>query len=176
MLLRNWYNIIKAAAYGDGKSGLQCVNTSNKTFALYGYSEYLPTAAIPQAKINFWIDSYSTSSAYIHLGRGTTPPTLDDYCLEDLISSGVSLGDKTVVKSIDGNTVTLEYGVTVNNASSDDITIGEVGISVPASYASNSRYAVLIERTVLSEPVTIKAGEVGSVTYTLVWKLPSPPA
>ncbi len=103
------------------------------------------------------------------LGRGETPPTLEDYCLEDLIPSS-DPGDDTgyltfTCRSTISNSNGHTYNETWQNPSDVDITVTEVGLFGIASNYSNgisSTYAnspYLIIREVLLEPITIPAGE-----------------
>lgn len=59
--------------------------------------------------------------------------------------------------------------MTITNNNETDITIGEVGIV----YQTGSSYSVLFERTVLESPITIPAGGVGQVTYTIRMNYPT---
>lgn len=164
MILKNWYNAWKAShaeivmpngiVGQDGSIIDASYNVSN--MAVYGL------AMVPNAVV------YSSATSGIYLGRGTTPPTFDDYKMEDMITSGVNC------------TVSVEYNdnydavniITITNNSGAEITIGEVGRGGHV-YTTIKWIIALLDRTVLDEPVTIPAGGVGQVTYTIRMNYPT---
>lgn len=99
-------------------------------------------------------------------GNGTTPPTENDHCMEgDLLTNyGYS---QTYNFSKDSVTVTY----TITNSGNDPFTISEVGLLTHAyqqdKYGSYYSSGILLDRTVLESPITIPAGGVGQVTYTI---------
>jgi hypothetical protein len=79
---------------------------------------------------------------------------------------------KTQTTSYDGNGVaTITNVYTISNTTGADITIGEVALAFTTYYRDSSNYyhffPTLYERTALEQPVTIPAGNVGQVTYTI---------
>ena len=118
--------------------------------------------------------SSETGMYGVAFGTGSVPPTEDDYCfsgerISGLTSSNVSLA-RTIEVNASGFSYTTEY--TISNTLGNDITIREIGliscVSGKFTIATSSRYkSALIERTVLDSPVTIPAGGVGKVTYTI---------
>ena len=58
--------------------------------------------------------------------------------------------------------------LTITNNNATDITIGEVGIVY-----QGSNTAALLERTVLDSPITIPAGGVSQITYTIRMNYPT---
>ena len=100
------------------------------------------------------------------LGTGTTPPTVDDYALSgELVTGYTYMSSVSNEVHEDGQSITALYTITNNN--DQPITIGEVGVI--ASFTKNSAAAekALLERTVLDAPITIAAGGVGQLTYTI---------
>ena len=114
----------------------------------------------------------TTSSGGVILGTGTTTPTLDDYCLSgDMITTFTYSKNVTVTSDESGVTITALY--TITNTGSSAFTIGELGL-IAATYSSTSTSnKCLVERTVLDTPVTIPAGGVGQVEYTITFNLPT---
>lgn len=112
---------------------------------------------------------FVTSNAGIVLGSGTAPATRSDYKLENQITSGLTHLVTTITDE-DGNRT---YKLTLNSTTSEPITIGEIGIMgmFLTGGGSGTNYA-LMERTVLDEPVTIPAGGVGVVEYTIRLQMP----
>ena len=106
------------------------------------------------------------------LGTGTTPPTVDDYALSgELITGYTYMSSVSNEVHEDGQSITASY--TITNDNDHPITIGEVGVI--ASFTKNSAAAekALLERTVLDAPITIAAGGVGQLTYTIRWYEPA---
>lgn len=102
-------------------------------------------------------------------GTGTKEPTLDDYQM-----SGDHFVDYTasytLTDDIDDLGVTYTCIYTLTSTASEDVTISEIGLTVPAYKRVASYYmyyGFLIERTLLETPITISPGGVGQITYTL---------
>lgn len=94
----------------------------------------------------------------VAFGSDGTAETEDDYkfangCFSDIT---MTISNSSGTKDENGGLATKEY-VIVNN-SSEEITIREVGLWW---------YSLLLERTVLDNPVTIAAGGVGVIKYSL---------
>lgn len=168
MVTMNWYYVNKSTRAEriltnvmKGWSGY----TMNAGWPPYNSrGELIPTLLFQPSGVVF-----TTTSAGIVLGTGTTPPTIHDYRLESQITSGLTSQVSTLVDE-DNNRI---YKITLISTSEDPITIGEIGImgGFYASERSGYNYA-LIERTVLDEPVTIPAGEIGIVEYTIRMQMP----
>lgn len=104
--------------------------------------------------------------AGVYLASGTTAPTKDDYTWAGQLVKGYAY---TVAVSNgtddEGVYTTAVYTITNNNAQA--ITIGEICLFGIPGGSSGSEFKCLYDRTVLESPVTIEAGGVGQVTYTL---------
>lgn len=161
MLLRNWYNSL-AVSMGRKTMPNGHKNSSGSVRDVSYYQNGKTNAFCPE-ELTIRMSDFWTSSGCIIIGSGTTPPTVDDYKLESQITSGItgSIASKFSDEGL------LVFTLTLNNTSSADITIGEVGYAagVPTS-SSSSGAAALLERTVLDEPITIPAGGVGQILYT----------
>ena len=117
------------------------------------------------------------SKAYpgVYFGTGRTPANKADYCLESPITSGLSVGNpSSTVKASKGNGIyTVSATFTLTNTTEEEINIWEIGLFTGLAYYQITKYytcPVLMERTVLTEPITIPAGETNVVTYTLTFK------
>lgn len=119
-------------------------------------------------------EAYGTETG-VYFGSGSTPATKDDYKLESLITSGLSITESSLYWAGDDND---EYSVSVDyilhNKSSDEINIYEIGavsfIPNIANTSANNQalsYPFLWERTVLTVPVTLAPGESKLITYKL---------
>ena len=113
-------------------------------------------------------------------GTGTTAPTEDDYTIESIISSGLSLtGTPQKQYNLDSETgvYTVYYDLTLANTSESDITINEVcnfSCVYPTTNKGDSPttnvynyFSVLMSRTVLDTPLIIPAGESGVIRYSM---------
>ena len=109
----------------------------------------------------------------IHLGTGNTPATESDYKLESPITSGLIITNGSVVKTDVGNgKYTITVSGIIQNGTGADINIYEIGLfGCVGYYRSSTQYYMptLCERTVLSEPITIPAGERNLVTYKITF-------
>ena len=108
----------------------------------------------------------------IILGTGDTPPAKTDYKLSgDLITTVNVLVNHSYGDNF--RKVTL----TITNTGTDEITIKEVGylssVSMQYKTVSVGGVPVLVDRTVLDTPVTIPAGGVGQVEYTITFNVPT---
>lgn len=120
---------------------------------------------------------YSTTDGIsgVVFGDGDTPVTINDYALSGNILSGFAWSNSTN-KVFDETGFTINSLFTITNNNSDSITIKEVALygylsqtysSITATSTDSYSQRFMIERTVLDAPVTIPAGGVGQVTYTI---------
>lgn len=103
------------------------------------------------------------------IGDGTTPPTVDDYKLENQITDGFGC---VASYPSDMNQVYKSRGMiicaSITNNQADDLVIKEIGY-----IRSQSTYwTCLYDRTVLEEPITIAPNETKTIEYRL--KMPQP--
>ena len=117
--------------------------------------------------------SYNSASIGLCFGSGTTPVTYDDYNLDSIITSGLSLvsasGTPTQATAYDSGThhISSIRSFTVNNSSASPITIAEFGITFPTGFASGNSTSVhaLMYREVLATPVTLNPSESVIVSF-----------
>lgn len=105
------------------------------------------------------------------LGTGTTPPKVTDYCLEKPITSGLSAtyqNATTYVRMDDYEEYTAVFGVTATNT----VTITEIGLICYSYQYSSDKYAIMVDRTLLENPIEIPAGETRQITYTIRFNYP----
>lgn len=175
MFTKNWYKVIGSTF---SLSPINVINLSGATITTS--TSYISNALSPTSNSN----DYFRPSVYalrkslsdyggVIIGTGTAPASLDDYCLSgDLITAyNYSV---SVEKNIADDGCTIKATYTITNTGDEIITIGEIGLMVCPGYASQqSRDKVLLERTVLESPITIPAGGVGQVTYTITFNYPT---
>ena len=124
------------------------------------------------------LQTSANSSNGVVLGDGDTPPTFEDYTLAgNLISNFVFTASTSTLKTDDsGATIRALYTITNNN--SKEITIKELCLIVNATQFSsgsglNAKNKIVLDRTVLDTPVTIPAGGIGQVEYTITLNYPA---
>jgi len=173
-------------------------NISNTTFGYFfritsgSYAQYNP-AFYSTNEIFALNDSANDSTYGIVVGTGTTPPTPNDYNLENQIVNGtgngqliyghhiispapVSNGSSDIyittsaptsgLLPVSGNTTSWKISRTFTNNSGASITVSEVGLMNYIILSPNS-YNALLTHDLLSSPITIPNGGVMSVTYTI---------
>jgi hypothetical protein len=191
MLTNNYYALLKALVYGygtaPGVNGIGIDGTSYQiTFSAVSPRNVFIMQSLFPTSINagseVYIPAYigkpaSASSAGVYFGSGSTPPTKDDYTLENIITSGCKIETKNMERTVENNIIMVKTRYVISNTGSDNIIIGEVGIygTTIVNGTSNTVANFLMERTVLDEPVVIPVGGVGAVEYTLTYTLPSAP-
>lgn len=151
MLLNNF----RATLY----NGLTVVTVKNETIENIAFSG----AAIASVPSTYYTSSsgyrYTPYSRGIVFGSGTTPPQKTDYKIENHIADGLTYSNHSTSKA---NNV-VNWVQTVQNTSSEPITISEVGLF---SAVSSTDYCVLLTRTVLDTPVVLQPNEVK--TFTII--------
>ena len=172
MLLKNAKNYMRAHLFKTSGTAYGFLPITD----MGGASAYMTDIAVGNiVEISFG-DSASTGNGYIIIGSGSTPATENDYALESRITSGLSVVSYTPSKETDANgNVIKRFDFTLQNTSGSDITIAEVGIRYyiqgyrtgAGTTGSTKNGFILFERTVLSTPVTIAAGDAAAIRYTV---------
>lgn len=109
----------------------------------------------------------------VRIGSGTTPATLNDYTLEKPITSGCTFSrpsDVAVSAESDGLSAFATYAVT--NTGATALGISEIGLFGQIYIGSSSSATVLLDRTVLEDPIVINPGESKQITYTIRFNYP----
>lgn len=176
MLLKNFYAAIFAPSLEEG--GQIPVDGGTKTYTRPNEANTQSVYKNIYNGLGFYgmnkTLSTSKTTCRAILGTGTTPPTFDDYDLSGSIIKTISSAVASTSKTVEEDGITIRTTWTVTNTGDAAITIGEVAFfSDRTSSASSSGYGMCIERTVLEEPITIEAGGVGQVTYTIRLKYPT---
>lgn len=190
----NKSNEVMGKTENDGKpklitvSGAVAGNTYNTTynyrdvsFGLIHAVKQVSTFDVSQNSGDDTNSIVSKSNGGVYFGSGNTPATIDDYKLSgDVIQNITTSYVENSIYEEDGSAGTLSYTYTITNNNDTEITIGEVALFGEAYWqtASSSNSATythffyLFERTALESPVTIPAGGVGQVTYTIRMNYP----
>lgn len=127
---------------GVGSSGPYISSVPPTCYNLLGYNNYYP---------------YMRGIVF---GSGTTPPQKTDYKIENHIADGLIYFNNNTSKT---NNI-VNWVQTVQNTSSEPITISEVGLF--SSHPDRS-FCALLTRTVLDNPVVLQPNEVKTFTITI---------
>lgn len=106
------------------------------------------------------------------IGTGRAAPTADDIALSGTMITTFS-ASATVTSTIDESGVELSAAYLITNTGDTDFTIGEIGLISASTNSANQTYKILWERSTLDAPVTIPAGGIGQVTYTIRMNYPT---
>ena len=122
------------------------------------------------------LQTSANSNNGVVLGDGDTPPTFEDYTLAGNLISNFVFTASISRLNIDNSGATIKALYTITNNNSVEITIKELCLIVNGtqySGSNDSKYKIVLDRTVLDTPVTIPAGGVGQVEYTITFNLPT---
>ena len=126
-----------------------------------------------QAAVNSVKTDLTRYISGVLFGTGDTPASLDDYKLAGAVIQNIAASiHKTYSYSEAQPSLKAVYTITNNNEAA--ITIKEVALNLRFDHNSNGNSTgCIIDRTVLDTPVTIPAGGVGQVEYTITLNLPT---
>lgn len=100
-------------------------------------------------------------------GKGTTPPTPDDYTMEDPYVNGeLSVQCASVVTAThteESYSISMVYNVT--NTTSEDLTISEIGVF--GFHIITGGYYCLLDHTILENPVVVPAKRTVAMEYVI---------
>lgn len=152
MLLNNFM----ATLYNE----LTIVSTSGTTYEKRFVDPSINS--VPPTLYNLTVDNSHFFANYrgIVFGSGTTPPQKTDYKIENHIADRLIYSNNNTSET---NNI-VNWVQTVQNTSSEPITISEVGLF--SSY-NNQKLCVLLTRTVLDNPVVLQPNEVKTFTITI---------
>lgn len=124
----------------------------------------------------------STSEKYMDncfmcLGSGTTPATINDYCMENQITSGLTtVNPPTVTRVQENDGVSYFSTFVVRNTSAETISVSEFGMfgnAKDGSSASSNIVTFMTEHTVLDEPIIIEPGQMKCLQYVVRFSDPN---
>lgn len=167
MVTRNWYNGLKSQTMGVViPNGYTQVGGTKQPTSSESNQNAAYNIIWAFRQRNFTLKISGGFSPGIIVGSGTTPPTIDDYKLESMITAGLSAS--VVAQGTDSYIRIL----TITNTSDHDITISEIGTLGVGYYNQSTSFPMLVDRTVLDTPVTIPAGGIGKIEYEIKINLP----
>lgn len=129
-----------------------------------------------------FVERGSSFTKGLAFGTGTTAPTEDDYTIENIISSGLSISAtpvKNYLYDTENGTVTAFYDITLANSTASDISITEIcqfgnitcadELNVDINSYVGNNFSVLINRNVLDTPFVVPAGGSNVLRYSITY-------
>lgn len=165
--------LLSAKANGD-LIPVVTVSTSGPAFieckdAISGTIKYI-NPSLYTSGYNF-LTALSTSTAGIAVGSNGSAESENDYALGSLISEVTGSITRETYIDTENKKYIGRAVITITNGTGNEVTIREVGRFI-VPYGSNtrganasSRFCVMIDRTVLDNPVVIPSGEAGVILY-----------
>ena len=159
--------VLESNNFSAVKGMLPVKNVSNTVYyAANNINSSMPSSITGDFTMN-------ATAAGISVGSGNTAATEDDYQLESTITSGLSaLTNRSCGLDSNGNPY-LQFDIMLTNNSGDNIVIKEIGYkqnlrcSNDLNGTSLSNRLCLLDRTVLTNAVTITPGNYAVIRYTL---------
>lgn len=112
-----------------------------------------------------------SSSSGVAFGNGTGNVSADDYALFGNVIKNLTYNVAVSVER-DGDTLIKQAIFTITNGNAEEVTISEVGYFGNCRVSHNSNWCmILLDHTLLDEPITIPAGGIGQVTYTITFNI-----
>lgn len=158
--------IIPPLYYGDPKKGYIKAKATDGTEGYF-------CGGVPYIQ-NVIRANMTNGNGGIAIGSGDTPATEDDYTLDSVITSGFSASNPTysTVLDTESGEYTARLQFTINNTGSEDLVIKEICLYRVWNYSATigatanlGNKPVMVDRTVLDEPVVIAAGTPGIINY-----------
>lgn len=137
-------------------------------------SDYSPDyAKVRPVRYNFPLKAAGGSSAgNISFWQGASEPSKDDVKPDGTEVTSI-VGTVAIQNTSDENGVECTRVFTLTNSGTTEITIDTVCLAIEHTWAYNKTFSGLVDKTRLDSPVTIPAGGVGQITYTLRINLPT---
>jgi hypothetical protein len=163
MILRNWINKIVGA---DD-------NSYNKVIVKNTYGNSQNTDFMFNPSENIYADNYNeislpaenTLGIGLVIGSGTTTPTINDYKMENAITTNLNAGGVTRSFNANNSNSSLTVVQPIVNLGASTITISEIGLFAKYNAASNTG-CLLLSRDIIS-PVTIAPNESKTFVVTI---------
>lgn len=171
----------KKLGYGSDAKGVNPTSYYNEKISDNGWlstDENISGLMGIYTTTQFLTSDYSGKSGVI-FGDGTGEVTSKDYKLFGEPVFGFSSSNVTTISETrydDKNRPQLFREYTLSNTLGKDVTIGEIGLCLSVFHytgpSSGRYYPVLLDHTALENPITIPAGGVGKITYTITLDSP----
>ena len=168
MFTQNYINLIKTFFIGENHT---VQNISNSTITLARDSVTAGNSAFISDAMRGQCGTISSSSSGMFFGSGTTPATKEDYTLEAPITDGLSITNEMNCDVFMKNEGVYEWAtsfILINNTDTD-INLSEMGVFSSVYANGSTKHCVMMERTVLKDPVVIPAGGLKLVEYVITF-------
>jgi hypothetical protein len=165
---------------GKNVQKILLISAPGKKQGIEGKNKSGTTIYITKNNFNTISLSYANTlnNSGISVGKGTSQESDDYYSLEDMITSGLSNAgtvNEIVQEGKDqNNNLQTMIILTLRNTTSTPITITEIGYTAQVYAVKNNDgsesptlHSVLIDRTLLNQPITIQPNETGTIQYVL---------
>ena len=175
MITKNFYVLLAAGiTYDSERKHFPLTGWDGSTTAYYWWYNHGPQIFIKTAMQTVAASAprATTSFTQVMFGTGDTPPTINDYNLSGNFITGL-VATKATTNLINSDSFSITTRYTLTNTGAEAVTIKEVGLGQSFNYYGSSENSCLIDRTVLDTPVTIPAGGVGQVEYTITFNYPT---
>lgn len=165
MFVKNWYKQL-ACAVGGSADKYDFKYSHNGSAGSFNYGLFYALNSNANTRNPYIGKLITTYSGYggVIFGDGNIPVTIDDYCLSGNIITTLS-GNGTVTWTASDTELVGESTFLLTNTGTSEVTIRECGLFGGAN--NNNGYTRMLDRTVLDTPVTIPAGGVGQIVYTV---------
>lgn len=183
-----WFNV--RLGLGTGAAGI--VKSAYNQQTLIEYSATQIAAPLSTILDQIISTDYLTYYGYepkevtcgIIFGTGTGIATMDDTRLFGSQIKTITADNTTcnykILYNDESKKRYIEAVYVINNTTTQDMTIGEIGLINPVrgkrTSSDNYNYYgcyALIEHTILDEPITIKVGEIGRIIFTIEMEYPT---
>lgn len=180
MLLRNWINSSSGRIAGNDNGIINRWKDTQGRITQYGvFGDGGSAVYTQEANCNNYVEhdygstSGSASPQYMRicLGSGSTPPTFDDYKMENAIVGILDSANVSSPYASSGQTFDsyshLTWTQTVINYTNNNVTVNEIGIfGCLLNSTTQNKPCVLYTRDVI-DPVTITPGEAKTFVVTI---------
>ncbi|MEM4819356.1 MAG: hypothetical protein QXQ91_03515 [Nanopusillaceae archaeon] len=160
--IRALYGLMTAA-----QASFNVITLTDITGATFGYPNL---AAGGYPIFNVGAGSGETRFGIV-VGSGTSPVSYTDFRLASLIPHGTGSGQlfysntEYALLTLPDGTHVISFTRTFTNQSPGDVTINEVGLGFHVTVPGPTSRYVLIERTVLSSPITLSPNQSAVIRY-----------
>lgn len=155
MVTKNFISIVQAALIWSN----QQVKRINEYLYNASFSDSFGETSANKLNTDYSDGSYGCC---LLVGAGATPPTIEDYKLENLVSNYTVVAQThTTFSGYNANAFLITRTIQ-NSSSAEPLTIKEVGL-----FGGDGGQLYMIAREVLDEPVILQPGEKHSFTMTI---------
>lgn len=167
MLTNNFYQAMRAFLTNSTMQITTLANTTGN-YSITSDKSYYIFRGFANNDSRYVVKTAAANETWgMAFGTGTVPPTPADYWLSGNVITTLNIVACTVTSNNGDGFLRMINDVTVKNTSdTETVVINEMGVIGQSYYGSSTKYACLVDRTVLDTPLTLAPGEQGVITYT----------